>query len=57
MFPPQVTTLVEQGQQSDVNCTRCQTDLDKPLSLRALQDRTAVLLYALVVFPADEQGV
>ncbi len=54
MFPPQVTTLAEQVQQSYVNFTRCQTDLDKHCYLRALQDRNEVLFYALVEAHLEE---
>lgn len=54
MFPPQVTTLAEQVQQSYVNFTHCQTDLDKHCYLRALQDRNEVLFYALVEAHLEE---
>jgi malate dehydrogenase (oxaloacetate-decarboxylating) len=47
-FPPHVTTLGEQLQQSYASFKNFQTDLEKHLYLRALQDRSEVLFYALL---------
>lgn len=48
LLPPHVLTLAEQVQQSYIGFTRCPTDFDKHLYLRALQDCNEVLFYALV---------
>ena len=47
-FPPHVVTLAEQLQQSYSSFKGFQTDLDKHLYLRVLQDRNEVLFYALL---------
>lgn len=47
-FPPHVTTLAEQLEQSYASFKNFHTDLDKHLYLRVLQDRNEVLFYALL---------
>jgi len=47
-FPPHVTTLTEQLEQSYASFKNFHTDLDKHLYLRVLQDRNEVLFYALL---------
>ena len=50
-FPPHITTLAEQLQQSYASFSAFQNGLDKHLYLRVLQDRNEVLFYALVAQP------
>ncbi|MGE0683882.1 MAG: NAD-dependent malic enzyme [Candidatus Binatia bacterium] len=47
-FPPHVTTLEDQLQQSYASFKNFPTDIEKHLYLRALQDRSEVLFYALL---------
>jgi malate dehydrogenase (oxaloacetate-decarboxylating) len=53
-FPPHVTTLAEQLQQSYASFSAFQNGLDKHLYLRVLQDRNEVLFYALVAQHLEE---
>lgn len=48
LFPSHVSTLEEQVERAYVNFASFQTDLDKHIYLRVLQDRSEVLFYALV---------
>jgi malate dehydrogenase (oxaloacetate-decarboxylating) len=48
MFPPHITTLSEQLEQSYASFKNFKTGLDKHLYLRVLQDRNEVLFYALL---------
>ena len=47
-FPPHITTLSEQLEQSYASFKNFKTGLDKHLYLRVLQDRNEVLFYALL---------
>lgn len=53
-FPPHITTLAEQLQQSYASFSAFQNGLDKHLYLRVLQDRNEVLFYALVAQHLEE---
>jgi len=53
-FPPHITTLAEQLQQSYASFSAFKGDLDKHLYLRVLQDRNEVLFYALVANHLEE---
>ena len=53
-FPPHITTLSEQLEQSYASFKNFKTGLDKHLYLRVLQDRNEVLFYALVAQHLEE---